>query len=117
MSKSTSLRDATAGRIASAFAPSLALAALALAGCNSVQKATDYLASPKTAQAAQNLKNLAQAFDCGVVVTGAALSGQIAEIVDAGQATIGTTGKVYAVSAAVCTALGGTPSAGKVTVR
>lgn len=90
---------------------------VALAGCNSVQKATDYLASPKTTQAAQNLKNLAQAFDCGLVVAGAALSSEIAEIVDAGEAAIGTSGKVYAVSAAVCVALGGAPSAVKTPVR
>ena len=91
--------------------------ALALAGCNGVQKATDYLADPKTTTAATNLKNFATAFDCGIVASGAALSRDIAEIVNAGQAAIGTTGKVYAVSAAVCTALGGTPSAGPVAVR
>lgn len=91
--------------------------ALALAGCNGVQKATDYLADPKTTTAATNLKNLATAFDCGLVVSGAALSQDIAEIVDAGQAAIGTTGKVYAVSQAVCMALGGNPGAAPVKVR
>jgi hypothetical protein len=86
----------------------LALAgAIMLAGCNGVEKTTDFLASPKTTQAAKNLKNLAMAFDCGVVVSGAALSRDIAGIVDAGKAAIGTTGKVYAVSEAVCAALGG----------
>ena len=86
----------------------LALAgAIALAGCNGVEKTTDFLASPKTTQAAANLKNLAMAFDCGIVVSGAALSQNIAQIVDAGQAAVGTTGKVYAVSEAVCAALGG----------
>ena len=96
----------------------LALAgALALAGCNGVQKATDYLADPKTTTAAANLKNFATAFDCGLVVSGAALGQNIAEIVNAGHAAIGATGKVYAVSAAVCTALGGAPSAAPVAVK
>ena len=81
--------------------------ALMLAGCNGVQKTTDFLSDPKTTQAAANLKNFAMAFDCGIVVSGAALSRDIAEIVNAGQAAIGTTGKVYAVSAAMCAALGG----------
>ena len=95
----------------------LAAALFGLAGCTQVQNATDYLASPKTTQAANNLRTLATAFDCGLVVTGAALSQNIAEIVNAGDAAIGTTGKVYAVSAAICTALGGAPSATQVLVR
>ena len=94
-----------------------AVLALSLAGCAQAQKATDYLAAPKTAAAAANLKNLAAAFDCGLVVSGAALSGEIAAIVGAGQAAIGTTGRVYAVSAAVCNALGGTPSTAPVRVQ
>ena len=81
--------------------------AITLAGCNGAEKTADFLASPKTTQAAANLKKLAMAFDCGIVVSGAALSREIAEIVDAGKAAIGTTGKVYAISAAVCAALGG----------
>ena len=95
----------------------LAAAVVALAGCTQVQKATDYLASPKTTQAAINLKSLAQVFDCGLVVSGAALSENIATIVNAGDAAIGATGRVYAVSAAICAALGGVPSAARVTVR
>lgn len=81
--------------------------ALALAGCNGVQKTTDWLADPKTALAAANLKSLAMAFDCGLVVSGAALGGQIAGIVEAGQGAIDAAGRVYAVSAALCEALGG----------
>jgi hypothetical protein len=89
----------------------------ALAGCNGLQSATDYLASPKATQAARNLKTLAQAFDCGLVVAGAALSSEIAGIVDAGQAAIGTSGRVYAVSAAICVAMGGEPYAVTTPVR
>ena len=91
--------------------------ALALGGCSAVQKATDYLASPRTTQAAINLKNLSTAFDCGLVVSGAALSQNIAQIVDAGDAAIGTTGRVYGVSQAICVALGGSPSAGLAPVK
>ena len=88
-----------------------------LGGFAQAQKATDYLAAPKTAQAVANLRSLAMAFDCGLVVAGAALSGEIAGIVDAGQAAVGTTGRIYAVSAAICTALGGAPSSAPVKVR
>ena len=91
--------------------------ALALAGCNGLQKTTDWLADPKTAQAAANLRSLARAFDCGLVVSGAAASREIVEIVEAGQGVIGTAGRVYAVSAALCEALGGAPGAAPVKVR
>ena len=84
--------------------------ALALAGCAQTQQAADWLASDRAQKAAANLKNLAAAIDCGLVVSGAALSKEIAAIVDAGQATIDRTGKLYAVSAAVCGALEGGPA-------
>ena len=86
--------------------------ALALAGCAQTQQAADWLASDKAQKAAANLKTIAAAIDCGLVVSGAALSKEIAGIVEAGQAAIDRTGKVYAVSAAICEALGGTPGAG-----
>ncbi len=89
---------------------SAASLSLALGGCAEIQKATNYLAAPTTTQAAQNLKTLATAFDCGLVVTGAQLAQNIAALVNAGQSAIGTTGKVYAVSQAICTALQGTPN-------
>lgn len=88
-----------------------------LAGCASLERAANDLASPQFTQAAINVKNLVEAFDCGLVVTGAALAGNIAVIVDAGDAAIGTTGKVYAVSQAICIALGGIPSAMPVPVK
>lgn len=81
--------------------------ALALAGCAQTQQAADWLASDRAQKAAANFKALAAAIDCGFVVSGAALSKEIAAIVDAGRAAIDRTGKVYAVSAAVCDALGG----------
>jgi hypothetical protein len=90
----------------------LALAiAPAIGGCSAVQKATDYLASPQFTTAANNVRNVAVAFDCGIVVVGAQLAGTIANEVNAGNAAISTTGKVYAVASSVCIALGGTPKA------
>lgn len=80
--------------------------ALALAGCAQTQQAADWLASDRAQKAAGNLRSLAAAIDCGLVVSGAALSKDIAAIVDAGQAAIDRTGKVHAVSVAVCDALG-----------
>ena len=66
-------------------------------------------AHEKAQKAAANLKTIAAAIDCGLVVSSAALSKQIAQIVDAGEAAIDRTGKVHAVSAAVCEALDGAP--------
>ena len=80
-------------------------ACLALAGCNGVQKATDWMASPTTTKAANNAAKFTMAVECGLIVPGAQLSQQIAAIVKAGDAAIDTTGKVYAVSEAVCTTL------------
>lgn len=91
--------------------------ALWIAGCAQAQQATDWLASERTRQAASNLKSLAMAFDCGLVVSGAALSRTVAQIVEAGDGAIGAAGKVYAVSAAICESLGGAPSAQPVPIR
>ena len=104
-------------------AASAACLALVSAGCAkdpatgkpsftySVNATTTWLASPTTTQAASNLRNFAAAFDCGFVVGGASLSLTIENEVNAGNAAIGTTGKVYAVASSVCIALGGTPKA------
>lgn len=81
--------------------------ALALAGCAQTQQAADWLASDRAQKAAGNLRNIAAAIDCGLVVSGAALSQEIARLVDAGQAAIDRAGKVHAVSIAICEALGG----------
>lgn len=85
--------------------------ALTLAACAQTREAADWLASDKAREAAANLKTIAAAIDCGLVVSGAALSTEVARIVDAGEAAIDGAGKVHAVSAAVCEALGGTPGA------
>ncbi len=81
--------------------------ALALTGCARTQQAADWLPSDKARTAAANLGHIAATIDCGLVVPGAALSTGIARIVDAGRAAIDRAGKVHAVSAAICEALGG----------
>ncbi|HMN71808.1 MAG TPA: hypothetical protein PKA55_08055 [Rhodoblastus sp.] len=83
--------------------------ALALAGCARTQQAADWLASDKAQKAFANLRTAAAAIDCGLVVSGATLSREIAQLIDAGRATVDRAGKVRAVSAAVCAALGGAP--------
>ena len=83
--------------------------ALALAGCAQGQQAAEWLASDRAQKAAANLKGLAAAIDCGLVVPGAALSQEIVRAVDAGQAAVDRAGRVYATSAALCAALGGAP--------
>ena len=80
--------------------------ALALAGCAQTRQAAEWLSSDKAQKAAANLKSLATAIDCGLVVSGAALSKDIARVVDAGQAAIDRVGKVYAMSSAVCEGAG-----------
>ena len=87
--------------------PAALMLALALAGCAQTRQAADWLASDKAQKAAANLRAAAVALDCGLVVSGAALSRQIANLVDAGEAAVDKAGKVYAVSNAVCEALGG----------
>lgn len=84
--------------------------ALALAGCAQTREAAEWLASDKAQKAAANLKGLAAAIDCGLVVPGAALSQELARAVDARQAAIDKAGRVHAASAAVCAALGGLPA-------
>lgn len=84
--------------------------ALALAGCAQTQRAADWLASDRAQKAAANLKTAAAALDCGLVAPGAALSREIARLVEAGEAAVDRAGKVDTVSAAVCEALGGTPA-------
>jgi len=81
--------------------------AIALAGCAQTRQAADWLASDRAQKAAANLKTVAAAIDCGLVVSGATLSQDIARIVEAGQAVVDRAGKVRAVSSAVCQALGG----------
>ena len=85
--------------------------AILLGGCTQFQNAVSFVASPQFTTAATNLKNVAMAFDCGVVVPLAQLSQGIAQIVNAGQSAIGTTGKVYAVSVAVCNTISTMPNA------
>lgn len=87
--------------------------ALALAGCAGMQQAGDWLASDRARKAAANLKTIVAALDCGLVVSGAAMSMEIARIVDAGKAAVDRTGKVYAVSAAACESLGGTSASAR----
>ncbi|MFV0279229.1 MAG: hypothetical protein ACK5JM_00545 [Rhodoblastus sp.] len=86
--------------------------ALTFAGCAATRQAADWLASDKAQKAAINLKTLANAVDCGLVLPAAALSREIARAVEAGQASLDTTGKVHAVSAAICDSLGGVSAEG-----
>ena len=86
------------------------LAAVSLAGCAQFQNAVSYVASPQFTTASNNLKNVAMAFDCGVVVPLSQLSQQIATLVNAGQSAIGTTGKIYAVSVAICNTISAMPN-------
>lgn len=82
----------------------LLAAGVVLAGCNPTAT-RNWLADPQTAVAAKNATKFAMAVECGVIVPATQLSTQIAQIVKAGEATISTTGKVTAVSVAVCTAI------------
>ena len=83
--------------------------AMALCGCGQTREAAEWLASDKAQKAAANLKGLAVAIDCGLVLPGAALSQEIARAVDARQAAVDRAGRVYATSAALCAALDGPP--------
>lgn len=89
-----------------AFALSLSLV---MAGCAQFDAAVNYLASPRFTTATTNLKNVAMAFDCGVVVPLSSLSQQIATLVNAGESAIGTTGKVYALSVLICNTISALP--------
>jgi hypothetical protein len=85
----------------------LAMGASALAACAELQQAENFITSPQTRQSIAVLKSGAAAFICAVA-DASALAGAIeAQPGMAGQSMIGTDGKVYVTSAAVCTALGG----------
>ena len=80
--------------------------ALALSGCAEFDRLTATLASPQTTQAIANVQAGARALICALS-TASAVAGQVESAVAAGQAVIGTTGKIYVASAIVCTSLGG----------
>ena len=83
-----------------------ALAAASLAGCAELQQAENFITSPQTQQTVASLKSGAEALDCAI-----ANASDLAYTIEtqyAGQSIIGTDGKVYVTSAAVCKALGGT---------
>lgn len=85
--------------------------ALSLAGCQSsgldeFQKFVDVLGSPRTTQAVANLQAGAHALVCALS-SASAVAAQVERAVDAGQAVVGTTGKIYVASAVVCASLGG----------
>lgn len=80
----------------------------ALAGCAELQQAESFLASPQTQTSIAVLESGAEALVCAVA-SASALAYTI-ETHFAGQSVIGTDGKIYVTSAAVCTALGGTVS-------
>lgn len=88
---------------------------LSLAGCAELDRVTTWLASPTTTQAVANLQKGATALVCAISNI-ANVAGQVEAAVDAGQAVIGTTGKVYVASAIVCGSLGGTVT-GTATVK
>ena len=89
--------------------------ALALASClggcaefdQAIDNAVAWIDAPATQQAIGSLKSGVTAFTCAVA-DASAVAQQIEAGVGAGQSLIGTDGKVYVASAAVCSALGGT---------
>jgi hypothetical protein len=94
-------------------AGALALAVF-LSGCASfdsaINNAVAWIDAPATQQAIGSLKSGVTAFTCAVA-DASAVAKEIESGVGAGQSLIGTDGKVYVASAAVCAALGGTISA------
>jgi hypothetical protein len=80
--------------------------ALTLSGCAQFERFTTYLASPQTTQAVANLRAGAQALVCAISNI-ANVTAQVEMAVDAGEAVIGNTGRVYVASAIVCASLGG----------
>ncbi|MBS1725017.1 MAG: hypothetical protein JSS66_18920 [Armatimonadetes bacterium] len=93
---------------------------MALAGCQSsgldgFQKFVDFLSSPQTTQAVANLQAGSRALVCALS-NAAAVATQVEQAVEAGEAAIGTTGKVFTASAIVCASLGGTVT-GTATVK
>ena len=81
--------------------------AFGLAGCAQFDQLTTTLASPRTTQAVANLQAGSRALVCALS-TVSAVAGRVEDAVSAGQALVGTTGKIYVASAIVCDALGGT---------
>jgi hypothetical protein len=86
----------------------LALGAIGLSACAELQQAETFINSPQTQQAIATLKSGTTAFICAVANASALALAIEQQPGLAGQSTIGTDGKVYVTSAAVCTALGGT---------
>lgn len=72
-----------------------------------INATTSWAASPQTTQAVANLKAGAQALDCGIA-SASALASTLEQELKVKQAVIGADGKVYAVSATICGAIGGT---------
>ncbi len=81
--------------------------ALALSGCAEFDRLTATLSSPQTTQAVANLQSGARALICALS-NASAVAAQVEAAMEAGQAVIGPTGKVYVASAIVCASLGGT---------
>lgn len=81
--------------------------ALALSGCAQFDSFASTLASPRTTQAVANLQAGTRALVCAVS-SAAAVADRVEAAVSAGQALVGTTGKIYVASGVVCDALGGT---------
>ena len=86
-----------------------ALGALALGGCAEIQTATNWLASPTTTQAAQNVKTFTTSIECAVASV-SAVESTLAPYLTNGQAAISTSNKVCVAAQAVCAALGGQAS-------
>jgi hypothetical protein len=84
----------------------LCLGAASLGGCAELQQVENFLTSPQTQQSVQTIATVSTLFVCEVA-NAAALAGQIEAAVNAGQAVEDTNGKVWTVSAMVCSALGG----------
>lgn len=80
---------------------------VALASCVQVR---DFLSDPKTAVALAQARGWAQVVTCDIANL-TAVAVQIEQAVAANKAAQDTTGKVYTVSAIVCTSLGGTVTA------
>lgn len=83
------------------------LVGLSLAGCQQFTSVRNWLADPKTAVALAQAKGWAQVATCSIGNV-AVVAVQIENAVKANKAALDTTGKVYTVSAIVCTSLGGT---------
>jgi hypothetical protein len=85
----------------------LAVGAASLGACAELQQAENFITSPQTQQSIAVLKSGAAAFICAVADASAVAGAIDAQPGMADQSMIGTDGKVYVTSAAVCTALGG----------